>query len=206
MIKLSHVGEILLAEMIKRSQAVRRLLGEHDASVTEAENELRVESEVRLCTCGSYGFDGAHKLDVVLLLGRTRTCLGIEAKLGTKRLGKGEFERRFLGACRTSHGNTRIAGSMIAILDGRLPDSCDRREVFVQYEQTRYRLLPMWFLVVRERTLKAWSQGRCPGLSCNCAIIAFDMIVKKYGGRDKFNSLVAELVGGDYYREWIEDA
>lgn len=143
-IQLSHIGELLLAKMIHRSRPVQELLFRCIASPASAGGELVAVPEVQLGRSGKYRFDGAHKLDAAILLTEKGNCLGIEAKPGRDRLSKTEFEKRFLKDCGTSHSDSRISGSMIAILDGKLPNMCERGGGGVEYDNTDYRLLPEW--------------------------------------------------------------
>jgi len=203
-INLSNIGEILLSEMINRSHAVQELLTQSISFISLTEKEFIAVPEAQLNRFEKYGFDGAHKLDVALLFGNTRKCLGLEAKLGIERLNRREFDKRFLMECGTSHGKSRISGSIIAILEGKLPNRRESSRIIVKHQQTEYELLPTWILVVRNRILNDWSRLGRPSLSDHCHILPFEKIVGNFGGRDLFNSLVREILEGDYYREWIE--
>jgi hypothetical protein len=206
MIQLTHIGETLLSEMINRSRPVRDFLAEHSLPIASVGNKVNAHSEVQLRHCGRYRFDGAHKLDVAILLGGIKSCVGLEAKLGRDRLSKAEFEKRFLKKCGISHSDSRISGSMISILEGKLPKACDRRDIIVEQQDVDYKLLPCWLLVVRKRILDVWSRSGRPELSQNCVVLSFEDFVSRYGGREPFNDLVQKLVDVDYYRDWMEES
>lgn len=198
---LTDIGESLIAEMFNRSERVRGLLlsrvGERGSFLAEA----RACPEVQLCNCGHYRFDGAHKVDVALLHRDRGICVPCEAKLGQDRLSASAFDGRFLQPCGTSHKDSRIAGSMIAILEGRLPETCCDRPVVVRHEGVEYTLTPLWFLIVRRRVIESW--GRKSPVSQNCLTVPMEDIVEAYGGAARFNELVTELITKDYYREWF---
>lgn len=204
MIQLSHIGELLLTKMINRSPAVKELLIQNTMSISLKGEKFVAVPEVQLSRFEAYGFDGAHKLDVALLLSETGKCLGLEAKLGIERLDRREFDKRFLKDCGTSHGDSRISGSIIAILEGMLPNRRENPKLMVKHQQIEYELLPKWILVVRNRILDYWSRFGRPSLSKNCHILSFEKIVGEFGGRGLFNSLVRDLLEGDYYGEWIK--
>lgn len=204
MIQLTHIGEILLAEMINRSPSVQDFLAEHDLPIVIVGDKVNAGAEIQLGTCGKYRFDGAHKLDVAIWHGGTKSCIGLEAKLGQDRLSKAEFERRFLNKCSISHSGSRISGSMISILEGKLPEACDREDVIVKHQGIDYKLLPKWLLIMRKRILDMWQRSGRPELSRNCIVLAFEDIVSRYGGREPFNNLVQQFLKvDDYYRKWI---
>jgi hypothetical protein len=205
MIKLTHIGEMLLAEMINRSRPVRNLLAEQSLPIASVRNKVNALAEIQLHHYGRYQFDGAHKLDVAILLRGIKSCVGLEAKLGRDRLSKAEFEKRFLKKYGISHSGSRISGSMISILEGKLPEPYTLNNVIVKHQDIEYKLLPCWLLVVRKSILDVWSRSGRPALSQNCIVLSFEDFVNRYGGRERFNDLVQKLVDVDYYREWIED-
>lgn len=205
MIQLSHIGELLISEMFNRSENVRHLLVNNVLSPSLSTSALQAIPEIQLTSCGGYRFDGAHKIDVAVMASKTKECLAIEAKLGHDRLGRREFEKRFLKGCGTSHGDSRISGSMVSILEGKLPVGCEKEAVIVEYREDTYRLLPRWVLVVRQRIIDAWLKNGRPSLTHRCIAYAFESIVSCYGGSEPFNELVSELISGDYYQEWIGD-
>ena len=206
MIQLTHIAEFIVAEMYNRSPAVRQLFAEQLLRLNSVPESTTAIPNLQLGSCGSYQFDGAHKIDIAILDRTTSSCIPCEAKLGNDRLGKSEFEKRFLKPCSTSHGNRRINGSMIAILDGKLPDQCSNSSILVSHEGNEYQVVPIWVLIVRERILNSWAKNGMPALSSSCIRVSFEAIVDSFGGRVPFNSLVTELVHFDYYEKWINQA
>ena len=82
MIQLSQIGELLLAEMFNGSEKVRQLFVEKGLLYTITTTDLRAIPEVQLTRCGKNRFDGAHKVDVVVIVQSKRECIAIEVKLG----------------------------------------------------------------------------------------------------------------------------
>jgi len=202
MIKPTHIAECLIAEMYNRSPDVRALFAEQLGRTISLSDGSTAIPNLQLTTCGPFRFDGAHKIDIAVLDKATFSCVPCEAKLGNDRLGKTDFEKRFLGSCRTSHKNTRIAGSMIAILERKLPSPCLNYPVFVNHEGKDYRVISPWVLILRKTVCDSWTKYGAPLLSPACIHISFEAIVRALGGKVRFNSLVGELVNFDYYETW----
>ena len=206
MIQLTQIGQRLLAEMLGRSPAVMQALVQAAWSSTPARipTELRAVADLQLTACGKFGFDGAHKINVAILAPTIHDCLAVETRLGLDRLGQRDFDKRFLQPCTGSHKNSRVAGSMIAILERKLPDPDERHAVQTEHAGETYRVRPRWALVVRQRTLDDWQAHGRLALSENCVPLSFESLVAALGGRDPFNALVADLLPRDYYAAWIE--
>lgn len=203
MIQPTHIAELIVAEMYNRSTAVRQLFAKQLARLISLPESTTAIPNLQLASCGPYQFDGAHKIDIAILDSTTLSCIPCEAKLGNDRLGKSEFEKRFLRPCGRSHGNRRITGSMIAILDRKLPDQCLNSSVLVSHEGNKYQVVPIWVLIVRESILNSWAKNGVPALSSTCITVSFETIVDSFGGKVPFNSLVGGLVNFDYYEKWI---
>lgn len=199
----THIAESLIAEMYNRSQEVRRLFGERVSRVSPFLDGSTAVPDLQLATCGPFRFDGAHKVDIAILDETHSRCIPCEAKLGNDRLGKTEFENRFLECCQTSHKDTRISGSMIAILERKLPRQCLTSPIIVNHEGREYRVTSPWVLILRKTTLNSWANRGSPPLSTGCTDISFETIVEAFGGKEPFNSLVGELVTFDYYEAWM---
>lgn len=199
MIQLTHIGEKLLAQMLFDSKKVRNAACGRYISSLQANNFV---PDLRLNNCGGLGFDGVHKIDVAVLNHETGICYPIEAKLGFDRLGKQEFEKRFLGDCATSHGNTRVKGSMISILERKLPQACNAKDLTVTWEGRVFTVSSSWALVARKAVIDRWRESHPPRLSENCKVIEFEALVAVYGSSSEFNSLVERLINCDYFTEW----
>lgn len=203
MIQPTHIAEFLIAEIYNRSPEVRAVFAEQlSSSMSPPEGPTAVPN-LQLTTCGPFRFDGAHKIDIAILDKATSFCIPCEAKLGNDRLGKTEFENRFLELCRTSHNNTRITGSMIGILERKLPNPCLNSPVLVCHEGKDYQVTLPWVLIVRKAILDSWKNFGVPSLSYTGIPVSFEAIVESFGGKTPFNSLVGELVSFDYYETWI---
>lgn len=199
MIQISHIGEELIAQMLSEStEAMEAVCNGFPAN---GDQNIFVP-EIRLNNCGALGFDGVHKVDIAVLNSVTKSCYPVEAKLGFDRLGKNEFEKRFLKECGTSHGDSRVTGSMISILERKLPDTCANRDLSVMHGENTFLLTPKWSLVCRKSIIEKWKQAGRPALSSNCHVVAFENLVEMYGSHSAFNSLVKQLVSFDYYKMW----
>ena len=160
-------------------------------------------ANLQLGTCERFRFDGAHKIDIAILDKTGSSCIPCEAKLGNDRLGKIQFEKRFLESCQTSHKDTRIAGSMIAILERKLPSPCLTAPIMVSQEGKDYQMTLPWVLILRKAIHESWTKSGVPTLSTRCIHISFETLVEAFGGKTPFNSLVSELVRFDYYGTWM---
>jgi hypothetical protein len=202
MIKPTHIAEYLIAEMYNRSPEVRALFAEQlDRTISLPDGSTAIPN-LQLTTCGPFRFDGAHKIDIAILDKAALSCIPCEAKLGNDRLGKTEFEKRFLGSCAMSHKNTRIAGSMIAILERKLPSPCLHSPVLVNHEGRVYQVSSPWVLIMRKTVYDSWTKYGAPLLSPVGIQITFEAIVEALGGKARFNLLVNELLNFDYYEAW----
>ncbi len=204
MIDLTHVGERLLAAMVTCSPKVRSELAVH---LGPSVLRRRAVVEAPLASFGALAFDGASRIDVGLVDDEAGQVLAVEAKLGESRLSRRAFEERFLPPCGVSHGGARVTGSMIAILEGKLPAAGPDARLLARVPaeaggEGTVEVEPRWALVVRRRTLEGWLRRGLPGLSSRCAVIAFDDLVEAYGGRAAFNALVRELLEVDYFEAW----
>jgi len=199
MIQLSHLGEDLISELLARSDKSRKLVC---SKIFEDVGTFVLVPELRLNSCGSLYFDGAHKIDISVLDTDNHICYPIEAKLGLDRLSKNEFNKRFLGRCETSHGNSRVKGNMISVLERKLPNECLASDLSVSFEGQSYALTKRWGLICRKVVLNNWLLKGKPELSTNCNVISFESLVSSYGGEKEFNRLVADIVSFNFYEKW----
>lgn len=202
MIELTHIGETLIAEMLNSSPEVRKLFSDKLGESLIDGGDIVAVPDVSLTHCKQYAFDEAHRVDVGVLIRGTLQCLPIETKLGADRLSKIEFEKRFLRICGTSHGGSRISGSMISILERNLPVGAGD-VIEVLSGGVSYQLTSAWILVVWKKVLVDWTAGEAPSLSSNCKIITIEEIVSAFGTGKDFNELVTKLISADYYRQWF---
>lgn len=203
MIQLTHIAEFIIAEMYNRSPEVRRFIAEQLSSSISLPDRSTAVPNLQLATCRPFKFDGAHKIDVAILDKATLSCIPCEAKLGNDRLRKAEFEKRFLRLCLTSHKNTRITGSMIGILERKLPSPCLNSPVLVSHEGKDYHVTSSWVLIVRKAILDTWTKYGVPSVTSACIPVSFEAIVDSLGGKMPFNSLVGDMVNFDYHEAWM---
>jgi len=199
-LQLSHIGEILLSSLIAKSADVKKML--FDDAVIQNDS-IKVIPEIRLDACGSLIFDGVHKIDVSVLDLNKGICYPIEAKLGLDRLSKNEFEKRFIADCGTSHQAARVKGSMVSILERRLPVQCKGHDLTVTYNGQKFIVSDNWSLVCRQPVINKWSLTGKPALSEKCSITSFESLVRAYGSNNDFNNLMKRLLEKDYYAEWL---
>lgn len=201
MIQLTHIGEALICELFNNSCEVRSFLR---AELALPFDEFIAIPEVSLDPCSGLIFDGVHKVDICILDVHSKMCFPIEAKLGLDRLSHKTFNSRFLNPCRTSHEDSRVSGSMISILERKLPAQCQGYDLSVTYKEHKYVLTKEWALITRGKVYSKWETNGFPCISRGCSYLIFEEIVRKYGTSNDFNKLVSKLLNVDYYKQWVE--
>jgi hypothetical protein len=196
-LQLEHVGEPLVSQMLKTSKQARQTLLARDLATAE-----EVCCELPLSEWNARQFDGAHRIDVAILDRTQLKCEAVELKLGHARMTSGAFNIRFLSGTSSSHGNRRVKGSMVSILE-RLSTDSSNQPIEARSNGRRYIVQRNWTLVIRKRVFEKWQQATTPQLSRSCRIVLFEDVVESYRGEKTFNKLVSELIRGDYYQEWL---
>lgn len=199
---LTHLGEILIAEMFNASPAVRAALGALAGRDLAA---FKAVAEAPLASCGPLGFDGASRIDVALVDPAGPSCVACEAKLGLELMAKRSFEKRFLGACSTSHKGKRVRGSLPAILERKLPSVAARTPLKTRIDGAHRIVERRWILIVRRPVAARWAARGRPALSPRCSVAVFEDLVTAYGGQAPFNELVGGLVRFDFFAEWLAE-
>ena len=210
-LKPYHIGELIVGAML--TQAADRLgefrprkadqtLGESLAMAGLAEPfsfspdapALRVEDAVG----NVWALDGMHRVDV-LATGTSDVGVAFEIKLGLDRLTPAEVGKRFQKRCSLSkHKTPRLNGSMVAILERRFP---------FQHQRVTCGTSPIvelaldWWLIVRDEVWRRSGQQLGDQLTRGKVLI-FEDLVDFFGGEQAFDSLVLEVVGSGFYREW----
>ena len=159
-----------------------------------------VQPELQLSRWRGRIFDGAHRVDVAIV--EHDACFPIELKLGLNRMGRNEFTTRFLPECSTSHGDKRIRGSMISILERNWTIGADD-PIEVRVDTREIHLSRPWALIVRKQIVEKWAGTSSPELSGWCKQVVFEDLVEFFGAPSDFNELVGELISGNHYNEWI---
>lgn len=173
-----------------------------DVRLANLGTDLRfIPDEARLFVrAGSveYMCDGAQRVDV--LCSGDKRAIAFEAKLGLDRLRAKEFRDRFMTRCELSHGENRIKGKMVAVLERSFAlDS--GVELIGAIAHARWEIAKPWWLVVRRETLAGWRDRARPPLA-SARYIAFESIAAAYGSASEFDRLVAEVVGTDFAARW----
>ncbi len=204
-ISLSHLGEVIVAEMAERERTaiidILRLTDSADLDHVRTVSTFAFH-ECRLSPHRGFIFDGASRVDVVLWI-RTDLAVALELKLGATRLTKTRIDDEFLRDCRLSHNDTRIAGNMMAILDRRFGDIAPADGVSVQLDDKNIPLSREWFVVTRQSVLDKWVGDNRPSFSSYTSCVSISNLANAFGGQQRFNDLVRELLNIDYFDEWV---
>jgi len=213
-IKLSHVGEVLIAEMLTQS-ALRRQLNQFRCAVTgvsladDIQNQgldlparfIADEASLSLrCGGNNFSCDGAQTVDV-LCAGQNDRAIAFEAKLGKTRMSVPEFKKRFAVPCEISrHKDARLRGSMVAVLDRALPISGDL-QITASVADREWTVAKPWWLVIRATTFAHWRVPEHLPIR-HARVLLFDQIARTFGSRDEFDELVKRIIGSDFGSRW----
>lgn len=206
------MGEDLIAEMLnslaQRQQLSRvacaisarsladdiRDSGIGESVVFRADDALLV---VRNGAC-EYACDGEQKVDV--LCAGTASAIAFEAKLGETRMASSDFRKRFCGQCKTSHSESRLSGSMVAVLDRKFPFD-GTYDLIAKVDDVQWRLVRPWWLVVRQSVVDKWRKAKDIPVA-SARILVFDALAQTYGSRQQFEQLVQRVVGSAFAGRW----
>lgn len=211
-LKLYHIGEALVAAMLRKIDSAgglsnlvcpRTQVSVEDVITIEKLQKplmfLPERASLSVSTeSGKYICDGAQKVDV-LCAGGERAMV-FELKLGDERLGANEFEGRFIEDCSTSHGESRLTGKMVSVLERRFPWPGDTT-LQASTSTENWEVVRPWWLVVRKAVWTRWKKFGPPNLS-NGRILVLEEVVRELGGEAAFNGLVRELVCDNFYSAW----
>lgn len=211
-IELTHIGEDLIAEMLnslaQRQQLPRvacaisarsladdiRDSGLGEPIVFQADDAMLA---VRNAAC-EYACDGEQTVDV--LCGGAASAIAFESKLGETRMSSSEFRKRFCGQCKTSHSESRLSGSMVAVLDRNLPFDGES-DLIASVDDRQWTLVGPWWLVVRQSVVDKWRKAKDIPVT-SARILSFDALAQIYGSRQQFDQLVQRVVGSDFAGRW----
>lgn len=212
-IELSHIGEDLIAEIL-RTLAEQQKLHKVICAISGRSliDDLRDFELGEILTfraeeaslavhvgCNVYACDGEQRVDV--LCTGNRRAIAFEAKLGETRMTPAEFRKRFCTPCEISnHADSRLRGNMIAVLERSLPFG-DTSILIAETEANQSTLAVPWWLVVRQVIANRWQRSN--DLPVNHArILSFDMLAKVYGSRPKFDQMVNRVIGENFASRW----
>ena len=164
-----HFGEVLVARLLALADlAAIPVRAPHQPTTVLSlgtvlgvdEPPVEILPNARLeASPGSPRFDGMHDIDCALVF--EREVVPIELKLGETGLSPALFGRRFVEkGTRLTHGDSAIAGSMVALLE-RNGREVDGQRSFVLRACARP-VRRQWLLMLREETWLLWA--RTPGL------------------------------------------
>lgn len=205
-IKLSHIGEVLVSDMLSHLSARGDLQRVSCAATgtslaseldTAAPQFLADKATLKISSAGrTYSCDGAQTVDI-LCAGQER-AVAMEAKLGGTLMSFTNFPKRFCGEVKVSaHADPRVNGNMVGILD-RLPPFSDS-EIFATVDDRIWPISTHWWLVVRRRVWRSWANRSPVRLA---RILVFDDLAQIYGGPREFDDLVRQVVGNDFASHW----
>jgi hypothetical protein len=205
-VSLTHFGEALIARMANGLRDtflhLCKLREEADPAFLTTSEPI-AHRDLALLPYGGIRFDGASRVDLAIRIARDR-AVPFEVKLGTTRLSKSRIDDEWLCGCGFSHGHTRFRGNMMSILERKFPRSTAAGELQVALPpNATLNLTRHWVLIAKEAVLNTWIAQNRPAFSDHVRLLSFESIVDCYGGRDKFNALVREMLSFDYYDEWI---
>lgn len=212
-IELSHIGEDLVAEMLssiaQRHELDRVVCAVTGRSLAEDIREVGLGESLTFRAEDAslvvyddtlpYACDGEQRVDV-LCTGEDK-AIAFEAKLGETRMAVAEFRKRFCTRCEKSkHTDSRLSGSMIAILERSLPFD-GAPTLVAEVEDARWTLAQSWWLVVRQSIFNKWH--RAENIPVKAArVLVFDTLAQIYGSRQQFDQMVQRVVGSDFAGRW----
>lgn len=212
-IELSHIGEDLIAEMLrslaKRQELSRVVCAVSGRSLADDILEaglgevlgFRADDAFLAVHNGAlaYSCDGEQKVDV-LCTGGDR-AIAFEAKLGETCMASSVFRKRFCVRCeKSNHSDSRLRGSMVAVLERSLPFDGESNLV-ARVEDAQWTLAQPWWLVVRQSVLDKWRRANDIPVA-SARILVFDSLAETYGSRRQFDELVQRVVGSDFAGRW----
>ena len=146
----------------------------------------------------AYACDGEQTVDVLCTGGEH--AIAFEAKLGETRMGAREFKSRFCIGCEKSkHSDSRLRGSMVAVLERSLPFEGSR--LVAHMDDSQWNVAKNWWLVVRQSVLDRWRNSNDIPVA-SARILVFDSLAAIYGSRQQFDQLVQRMVGADFAGRW----
>jgi hypothetical protein len=206
-VSLTHFGEALIARMANELRGrfieLCKLGDDADAAFVNGAQTI-AHCEVPLLPYRNVAFDGASRVDLVV---RVATDRGIpfEVKLGATRLSKSRIDQEWLCGCEFSHRRKRFSGNVMSILERKFPQEVPLEDLRVKLNKdVSLKLTNTWFVIARHAVLKSWAAQARPAFSDRVRLLSFESIVDCYGGKDKFNALVREMLSFDYYDQWIK--
>lgn len=138
-------------------------------------------------------FDGEHRIDLCLLIA-DKEAIPLEVKAGT-------IHRKVI-AGRFSHGDKRIAGNMLGILDRQLPEELHNVDLVAQLDGKQYKLSQKWGVIAPKNMIEQWKKSAFK----NTQPVFIDIDALCYtAGPESFNAAAkAVLHSEDYFVDWIK--
>lgn len=116
-------------------------------------------------------------------------------------MASAEFRKRFCTRCEKSkHADSRLSGSMIAVLERSLPFEGVPKLV-AKVDEARWTLALPWWLVVRQSIVNKWIKAKDIPVK-SARILAFDSLAQIYGSRQQFDQMVQRVVASDFAGRW----
>lgn len=211
-IKLSHIGEPLVAQLLESlnkrgaldrvrcARTGRSLSDDIQAAELEPPVSFRAVDATLVIHAAdiSYDCDGEQKVDVLCTGGQR--AIAIEVKLGESRMGRALFLKRFGLQCEQSkHAKSSLRGSMVAVLERSFQFEASR--VVAKVNSEGWEVATLWWLVVRRRILDTWLKSGIP-VTDNARLLVFESLADTYGTKQDFDKLVSDTVGSSFADAW----
>jgi hypothetical protein len=204
-VKPTHIGEALVAGMIQNlGDKFFDFLREQNSFCTDAIAQVptRAITEAKLRPYNGINFDGASRVDVLVLL-TAEKALPIEVKLGKTRLSKTRIDDNWLRVCGRSHDNARYTGNMMSILERKFPLGPHEDRLMAEVPGGNpVTLMKKWILIAPGEVVDEWKRPNGMPAFENASLLSFEDLVKVHGGREPFNRLVEKILPTDPYAEW----
>jgi hypothetical protein len=216
-LRLTHVGEPLVAAMLQRladeerlSEIVCRRIGPPSGDERLGSGLERIglkapfeflaeEAKLHIATStGRYVCDGAQKVDV-LCVGLNAVAAAFELKLGINGLGASVFAKRFCKGCDVVHG--RVKWPMVSVLERRVNGVAPDFVLRASGRDRLWKVAKNWWLVMRTAVWAQYEIRGKPPLE-HASVILIEELVELFGGQGCFNALALSLLGNDPFSAW----
>lgn len=189
-----YLAELILEELIRQNRDARRLML-RELGYAE-DNDVGVFLQQRVYfnpSSTKVTFDGEHRVDLCLLVSG-KDAIPIEVKAGSV--------VRSVVSGRFSHGDRRIAGNMLGILDRQLPDDLRHLDLFVRLNDVEYPLSRKWGVIAPASMIERWKS--LSSFVSQPILIDINQLCSK-AGPDAFNAAAKKVLHSeDYFVDWVQ--
>jgi len=178
-VSLSHFGEDIICKMVCSlgRDFLKLCPGFEDQNVSDPV----AITEARMDRFGNTTFDGASRIDMLVMLEGNRG-LPFEIKLGKTRLTKGRIDGEWLTGC--TRKKNAWSGNMMSVLERKFEDAPDSENLgALNMSGQRVELTQKWFLIARESKINSWGAPNgehWPSFTQNVGFVSLESIVHSY--------------------------